>query len=191
MTFAELNAAVAAAVLGSVKLTGLNKGIHTIALDGDVISIVTPKGVKVAITERGLASLRIVVSEEKAKLSANTRDAKVSENYTSLQKALEAENVTLTEATKLELVHKLPIYDSVLEQTVLTNDSYKGYPEFVKSTRRAMAIGGGKKKLTEAETAERTLAFSEANDSLRSSGYKAGVVPTETNTMTMPVFVIK
>lgn len=187
MTLNELAKAVAEAQLGNPRMTDVVSGTHTISIDGEKVFLVSDKKVKVPISIPSLASLRIVTSEANAKTAANTREARTNENYKPFQAALAAEGgVKLDANTKFTVVHRLPIVDSITGETLLRNENYKGYPEYVKSARKASAMPS----VTPEQITARNNAFTEASEALHASGYKAGIAATEKTSLMLPVFTV-
>jgi hypothetical protein len=187
MTIAELSKAVADAQLGNARMTDIKSGTYTIGIDGDKIHLLSDKKTKVPLASvNTLAGLRIATDAAKAASCKTTREARDSENYNTLQKALIAESVKLSENTKFTVIHRLKIQDVVTDSPVYKNENYKGYPEYVKAARKAAAMSTA----TPDNVAARNAAFTEATDALRASGVKAGVKDVDESYMLIPVFSV-
>lgn len=187
MTFAELSKSVADAQLGNARLTDVKAGTYSIAIDGDKIFLVSEKKVKIPVNSAAtLAALRISTDATKAATCKTTREARDSDNYWTLQKAIISEGFQLSESTKFNVIHRLKIQDVATDAPVYKNEHYKGYPEYVKSTRKAAAMPA----VTDNDKLARNAAFSEASDALRASGVKGTVPNTEDAFVLMPVFSV-
>ena len=186
MNFAELTEKVKSATLGSNRMTDIAAGKYTVAINGADVFLVSEKKEKVPVTVNGLAALRIVESKDKAITVKNTREARESTDYTTLQKAIADEKVKLDDATSFEVVHRLRIIDGVSEQPIYKNNCYNGYPQYVKASRAASALPA----LTDEQRTARNNAFTEASEALRSSGVKPGIAIEDKNLQLMPVFTV-
>jgi hypothetical protein len=187
MTFAELSKSVADAQLGNARLTDVKAGTYSIAIDGDKIFLVSDKKVKIPVNSAAtLAGLRISTDAAKAATCKTTREARDSDNYNTLQKMIVAEGFQLSESTKFNVIHRLKIQDVATDSPVYKNEHYKGYPEYVKSARKAAAMPA----VTLNDQTARSTAFSEATDALRLSGVKSTVPNTDEAFILMPVFSV-
>jgi hypothetical protein len=150
--------------------------------------LVAGKNAKYPIGVRSLAAMRIVTDASKVTVKT-TREARDNENFNTLQNAIVNENLPVTEATKFNVVAHLRVHDAATDAQILKNEHYKGYPEYVKTTRKIAAKFPRNIVLTEAQQAERNTAFTEATDALRASGAKS-VADDDKNYIMMPVFTV-
>jgi hypothetical protein len=187
MDFKDITKKIAEVVLGSTRMTDIASGVYAIVSSGEELHLVSAKGEKTPITMAGLASLRIITDAVKAKEAITTRDARESEHFTNLQKAIAADaGVVLTENTKFTVAGRLRIHDSVSDSLVYKNDQYIGYPDYVKASRKAFAMA----KATEDQIAARNAAFTDASEDLRKSGLKKGVTAIDANLQLLPYFTV-
>lgn len=181
MNYSDLTKAVLTAPINNARMTDLEKGTYKLEIDGDAIHLVSEKKQKTNLTVNSLAAMRIVADATKAATAVNTRDARTNPDYSTLQQALIAEKVTISDTTKFNVVHKIQIQDAVTDSPVFKNEYYKGYPEYVKASRKAMLIPAGDL---------RNAAFSEASEALRASQVKTGTPQDDKTLLKMPVFTI-
>lgn len=191
MNYTELQKSIAEQQLGSARLTDIPKGTFAIALpskEGDPIYLVGEKKSKFPIGLRSLAAMRIVTDASKVTVKT-TREARDSENFNTLQNAIVNENLVISDATKFNVVGHLRVHDAGTDAQILKNEHYKGYPEYVKTTRKIAAKYPRNVVLTESQAAERNTAFTEATEALRASGAKS-VPNDDKNYIMMPVFTV-
>lgn len=186
MNYTDLTKAVLSAPINNARLTDLEKGTYSLQIDGENINLVSEKKQNTRLSVNSLAAMRVVADAVSAATAINTRDARTNPAYSTLQAALVAEKVTISDATKFNVVHKIRIQDAVTDSPVFKNEHYKGYPEYVKASRKA----AGMPLVTEEQRAARNAAFTEASEALRASGIKSGTATDDKNLLLMPVFMI-
>ena len=190
--FKKLSEEIAKVSLGTARMTDVKAGVYHIDIskDGEKVSLVSEdKKIKVNINTNNfasLAALRIVESQEAAKKAKTTREARSTEGYGNLQDALNNEKIALDSTTKFTVVHQLQIIDLDTDKPTFKNEHYKGYPEYVKTSRKAANMPA----TTEDERTARAAAFAEASESLRKSGVKSGTTEADENLLLMPVFTV-
>lgn len=191
MDFKKLREKIASEQLGSNRLTDIPAGTYSLVLpatDEGQIVLVNEKKNKYPITPRGLASMRIVT--DKSKLTVKTtKEARESEEFSNLQKAIVEDNFEVSETTKFNVVGHLRIHDAATDACIMKNQWYIGYPEYVKKTRKIANLP----RVTKDEIAARTAGFTEASESLRASGVKKGAdapKDVDENYLLMPVFTV-
>jgi hypothetical protein len=183
MNFAELSKAVAEVSLAQARITDVAPGVHTISIDGEKVYLVNEKKEKFPISTRSLAAMRIVKSAADALKATNTADARETDVYGTLQDSIKKENIKVDENTKFTCVHRLAIQDTINNQPVYKNNNYKGYPEYVKSARKASALPS----VSDEQKTARNNAFTEASEALRASGAKS---TDAKHCLLMPVFTV-
>lgn len=191
MNFNELQKSIADQQLGTARITDMKKGVYKLVLpskEGEAILLVGEKKEKYPIGLRSLAAMRIVDDASKITVKT-TREARDNGIVKTLQDAIVNEGVAISEATKFNVVGHLRVHDAGLDSQVLKNENYKGYPEYVKTTRKIAAKYPRTAVLTEAQQTERNAAFTEATETLRASGAKA-VADDDKNYIMMPVFTV-
>jgi hypothetical protein len=187
MDFAKLTTNVLAVVLGGQRMTDIATGSYSIVPEGDdKIYLVSEKKEKVLVSAASLAALRIVSDATKAAAVKTTREARESGDYSTLQKALVAEQVKLSENTRLNVVHRLQIMDTINDAPVYKNDCYQGYPEYMKASRSAFALPS----VSPEQITARNNAFTEASENLRKTGLKKGITADNKHLQLMPVFTV-
>ena len=186
MNYTDLTKAVLSAPINNARMTDLEKGTYSLVIDGDNIALVSDKKQKTRLSVNSLAAMRIVANAADAAKATNTRDARTAPEYSTLQAALVAEKVTISDATKFNVVHKIRIQDAVTDSPVFKNEHYKGYPEYVKASRKA----AGLPTVTEEQRSARNAVFTEASEALRASGVKPNTPTDDNNLLLMPVFMI-
>lgn len=188
MDFKTLAKKLAEITLGTARMTDIKDGVYHIAFgENDSVILVSDKAHKVPVSNMAtLASLRICESPEVAKKAVNTRDARTTEGYSNLQSGLKSEAIALDDKTTFKVIHRLQIQDIANEAPIYQNPCYKGYPEYVKASRKAANLPNA----TEEQTKIRNAAFTDASEELRKSGVKAGTTATAENLLLMPVFQV-
>lgn len=186
MNFSDLTKKIKDAKISTVRMSDIKTGTYHIDPSGTDIYLVSDKKQKIRVTENALASLRIVEDPEKAKLVLTTRDARDSEQYKSLQDAVNSEEITLSEDTKFNVVHRLKVIDAATEKPTYRNECYTGYPEYLKAARKA----GAMPHVTTDETDARNLVFSEASAALRKTELKLGITEDDKHLNLIPVFQV-
>jgi hypothetical protein len=192
MNFEQLQKSIAEQQLGNARLTDIKKGVYSLALpakDGEQIYLVGTKNAKYPIGLRSLAAMRVVTGPDKITVKT-TREARENANFNTLQNAIVEDKLPLTEATKFEVVGHLRIHDAGTDGPIYKNEHYKGYPEYVKTTRKIANQFPAGKEYTDAEKTVRNTMYTEAAEALRSSGVKTGVKDEDNNFLLMPVFTV-
>lgn len=186
MDFNTLAKQLAEVQLGNARMTDVATGTYAIAIEGDKVSLVSETKQRIPVSLPSLAAMRIVADASKATAAKTTREARESADYSNLQKAITLEGKSLTDKTRFTVVHRLQIQDVVNDAPIYKNECYKGYPEYVKASRKAANLPSA----SDEQKAARNAAFTEASEELRKSGVKAGIAADNKNLLLMPVFTV-
>lgn len=186
MDFTTLSKNLAEVQLGSARMTDVATGTYAIHIDGDKVALVSETNQKIPVSLPSLAAMRIVADAAKAATAKNTREARDNADYSNLQKAITLEGKSLNEKTRFTVVHRLQIQDVVNDLPIYRNECYKGYPEYVKASRKA----AGMPNASVEQTSARNAAFTEASEELRKTGVKSGITADAKNLLLMPVFTV-
>lgn len=187
---------IADAQVGRSRLTDLAKGQYTLSVVADSkdpqklnIALVSDKKVRTPISVNGLAAMRIAVSKDKVANILTTEDARDTDEITTFQNALAAEQIKLSSGISFEVIHRLRMKDTVNPDNkfIFKNNCYKSYPEYVKASGKAAAMPS----VTKDEETARNNAFTEATNTLRASGVKPDVAIDDKHLSLIPVFSVK
>lgn len=189
----KLIKAIMDAEIGSTRLTALPEGTYTlkaeeVTKDGKTnwnIALVG-KGKRVPLTPNGLAALRVAKSGADVKAFVTTADANASESVTTLQAALEANEIKLTPTTKFVVVHGLRIIDSISGNPIYQNRHYTGYPAYLAETRKIGLLPN----VTPEDAAARRVAYQSATATLVATSKKGDVKEDNANMQLIPIFQI-
>jgi hypothetical protein len=191
MDFKTLQEKIAEQQLGGARITDIKLGTYKLVLpekEDGVIYLSNDKKAKYAITTRGLASMRIVADASKITVKTTSDARNLPDVFSNLQTAIVNDGVAISEATKFNVVGQLRVHDAT-DTPVYRNQHYKGYADFLKSSRKAFNMPN----VTPNEQSARTAAFTDANDALRASGVNSGAkAPKDVDEsyICMPVFTI-